>query len=170
MASQRVRRAPPPNQPLRKDPREVQHTAKKLLNLTLTLTLTVARNAKKLQQKKKERAQAPIRDKPSILEGHAGPVTSLSLCHRGAILSLISSSGDKSIRIWELDGRGGAKAFGDSILGHTARVNVVRTRQIGEHGDDCEIASVSDDFTGRLWDQDGVCLAVMEGHTARVTC
>jgi WD40 repeat protein len=90
----------------------------------------------------------------AVLEGHTNGVNGAVQLADGRILSW---SDDKTLRIWDTDGRP------ISVLeGHTSVVRGALELADGR------ILSWSDDKTLRIWDTDGRPISVLEGHTNEV--
>ncbi|MBI5605952.1 MAG: TIR domain-containing protein [Deltaproteobacteria bacterium] len=90
----------------------------------------------------------------SVLEGHTFEVKGALQLPDGRILSW---SGDRTLRLWDTDGRPLAV-----LEGHTYQVRGALQLTDGR------MLSWSDGHTLRLWDTDGRPLAVLEGHTYQV--
>jgi len=89
------------------------------------------------------------------LEGHAGDVRSVALSGDGRFA--LSGSGDRSVRLWQLDSGRAVRTFN----GHTDCVRSVCLTPDGRLA-----LSGSWDSTLRLWDvATGKCLRVLEGHS-----
>ncbi len=93
-------------------------------------------------------------DKKSILKGHTKWVSSIVQLVDGA---LVSASGDKTIRIWDLQ----TEKCTTKLEGHTGTVYCVIRLQDGR------IASGSDDGTIRLWNTSGESQTITVGASVR---
>ncbi|MEA5553645.1 NB-ARC domain-containing protein [Anabaena cylindrica UHCC 0172] len=99
-------------------------------------------------------------DNNFLLEGHTEPVWSLSFSHDGKILA--SGSGDKTIRLWNLDNRNSIR-----LDGHTDRLRSVSFTTAGYN-----LVSGSDDQTVKVWninvsDNSSIsanCIGTFKGH------
>lgn len=89
--------------------------------------------------------------------GHSSGVTSVAISRDGAIV--VSGSDDKTVRLWNLQGKLLAPAF----IGHTARITAVAISPNGQI-----IASGSSDNTVRLWNLQGQLLAPPFRHESGV--
>ena len=91
-----------------------------------------------------------------LLEGHTGAVASLAADPADPNL-LASASGDRSVRIWDLQTQQTVR----SLLGHSSGVNCVAYSPDGRL-----IGSGSSDLSIKLWDADtGEELNTLSGHT-----
>jgi len=87
---------------------------------------------------------------------HTAPVYDISFSPDGQMLA--SASEDKTIRLWNRNGKQIKR-----LLGHSAWVNTVRFSPDGQM-----LASASQDKTIRLWNLDGKLLRTLKGHTNEV--
>ncbi|KAL4081514.1 WD40-repeat-containing domain protein [Scleroderma yunnanense] len=95
-----------------------------------------------------------------VLQGHTNKVCSLAFSHDGT--RIVSSSNDKTVRVWDAD-RG--VQIGSPLEGHTGWV-----KSAVFSPDGTRIVSGSDDKTVRIWDAErGVQIgSPLEGHTESV--
>lgn len=93
------------------------------------------------------------------LEGHSGSVTSLAAL---SLNVLASSSGDKSIKIWDVKER----RCLETLKGHA--YSVISVAALGP----TRLASGSSDSTIKVWDLSGAarCLTTLQGHGGPVAC
>ena len=91
----------------------------------------------------------------SYLEDKNTPLSSLSTDAKGFVYS---GSDDKSVRKWNID-TGKVVAL---YKGHTDRVGAIAAN---EHW----LISGSDDGTVRIWEHNGKCVRILEGHTGAIT-
>ncbi|CAM9366024.1 unnamed protein product [Lampetra planeri] len=99
----------------------------------------------------------------AVLEGHESYVTDCAFAPDSS--HAFTCSADFAVRVWQIDGGGGALSVrcAHVLHGHTARVN----RLLVHRGH--SVYSTSADRTVRRWNAaDGSCLAVCEGHTDNV--
>ncbi len=88
------------------------------------------------------------------LQGHQGPVLSVSFSPDGKTIA--SASGDGTVRLWDRQG----KPIGEPLKGHQGRVWSVSFSPDGK-----TIASASGDRTVRLWDRQGKPIGEpLKGH------
>ncbi len=96
---------------------------------------------------------------PCSITGHAGSVLALAVDPHGQWLA--SGSGDKTIRLWDIQS-GQCRLV---LEGHTGSVSALAVDPHGQW-----LASGAEDKTIRLWDiQSGQCRLVLEGHTGSVS-
>jgi WD40 repeat protein len=97
------------------------------------------------------------------LQGHQGPIESLSFASDSKVLA--SASSDKTVRVWEVTGPD--YRLRCALKGHTRPVKVVAFAPDGK-----SVASGGEDGTVRLWNPTRSLwskeLAVLEGHRAQV--
>ena len=101
-------------------------------------------------------------ERPVVLQGHAGPVTSCAFDPRGELV--VTTSEDHTARVWRRDGRRLAQ-----LAGHA---DAVLHACFGPRGE--RIATASADGTARLWTVSGSwesppTATVLRGHAAAVT-
>ncbi len=92
----------------------------------------------------------------NCLEGHSNWVRSVAFSHDGKII--ISSSGDKTIKLWNLQGKELR-----TLKGHTSDV-----LSVAFSPNDKVIASGSFDNTLKLWNLEGKELYTLKGHSKEV--
>ena len=100
----------------------------------------------------------PLDGVDGVLTGHTSFVTSVAFSPNGQFL--VSGSGDKSVRLWNIDS-GEVQVF----KGHTDWVSSVAFSPNGQF-----LVSGSLDKSVRLWNIDSGEVQVLEGHTGRVGC
>jgi WD40 repeat protein/DNA-binding response OmpR family regulator len=88
--------------------------------------------------------------------GHSAEVRSGTFSTLGSLIA--SSSGDKTVKLWNLDG-----TLLLSLQGHNAAVNQVAFSPNGQ-----VIASSSEDRTVKLWSLEGILLMTLKGHGAGI--
>ena len=100
----------------------------------------------------------PMKASVRTLQGHTGGVDSVAVSPDGR--HIVSGSGDKTLRVWEL----GTGRCLHTLQGHTGGVDSVAVSPDGRH-----IVSGSGDKTLRVWELGtGRCLHTLQGHTGGV--
>ncbi|MBW4695482.1 MAG: hypothetical protein KME27_27350 [Lyngbya sp. HA4199-MV5] len=98
------------------------------------------------------------------LTGHADWVWSIAFSPDGSTLA--SSSSDRTIKLWDMQTQQCYK----TLAGHAEAVRSIAfavTPTNGLHG--ACLVSGSDDHTVRLWNDNGDCLRVLQGHTSWIS-
>jgi WD40 repeat protein len=105
-------------------------------------------------------AAATSNDLVNTLTGHSGSVNSIAISQDGK--TLVSGSGDNTIKIWNLD----KEVLKSTLTGHSSSVNSVVISPDGK-----TLASGSGDNTIRVWNLGtGVLKFALTGHSGHVSC
>ncbi|KAF9356570.1 hypothetical protein BGX34_009860, partial [Mortierella sp. NVP85] len=95
-----------------------------------------------------------------LLAGHSQDICSMVFSPKGD--RIISSSLDKTVRIWDVGVRTSQRTSGS----HNGRVHMVKCSPKGD-----QVASCSGDMTVRLWDvETGSCRHILRGHSKEISC
>ncbi len=98
------------------------------------------------------------------LIGHAHWVWSIAFSADGNLLA--SSSSDRTIKLWDLQTHQCRK----TLTGHSQAIRAVAfSPAVDDYGRSVSLISGSDDRTVRLWNADGDCVRVLQGHTSWIS-